>query len=148
MQFLYVVSVLVNSYAVSIEACTMNLYKAVQVAVVDHRPLLALILIQAAYAGMTLIIKTAVNDGVSPLVFNAYRQAIATLVLAPFAFLLERKTHSLLSFSLFCKIFLAALCGPTVSVDLYYMALRYTSATLQLQSTRPFRYSHLSCPSC
>jgi len=68
----------------------MNLYKAIQVAVVNHQVLLAMIFIQLSYAGMALISKAAVNDGFSPLVFNAYRQAIATLVLAPFAFLLER----------------------------------------------------------
>lgn len=71
-------------------AYNTNLYKAIQVAVVNHQALLAMISIQAAYAGMALISKAAINDGLSPLVFNAYRQAIATLVLAPFAFLLER----------------------------------------------------------
>jgi hypothetical protein len=51
---------------------------------------------------MALVSKAAVNDGLSPLVFNAYRQAIATLVLAPFAFLFERLVFlSLHSFFLF-----------------------------------------------
>ncbi|KAF3952175.1 hypothetical protein CMV_022246 [Castanea mollissima] len=76
-----------------------------------------------------LISKAAFNEGMSPLVLNAYGQAIATIVLVPFAFLLERMTHCSLSLGLFCKIFLAALCGPAASLDFYYMALRYTSAT-------------------
>ncbi|GMY30688.1 WAT1-related protein At1g43650-like [Fagus crenata] len=88
----------------------MNLYKAIEVAVVNHQALLAMISIQLSYAGMALITKTAFNEGMSPLVLNAYRQGIATIVLAPFAFLLERKTHTLLSLGLFCEIFLAALC--------------------------------------
>ncbi|KAF5460447.1 hypothetical protein F2P56_020311 [Juglans regia] len=78
---------------------------------------------------MAIISKAALNDGISPLVFNAYRQAIAALVLAPFALLLERRTDNMWSFGLFCKIFLAALCGPTVSLDLYYLALQRSSAT-------------------
>jgi hypothetical protein len=68
----------------------MNLYKAIEVAVVNHQALLAMISIQLSYAGMALITKTAFNEGMSPLVLNAYRQGIATIVLAPFAFLLER----------------------------------------------------------
>ncbi|XP_075653289.1 WAT1-related protein At5g07050-like [Castanea sativa] len=76
-----------------------------------------------------LISKAAFNEGMSPLVLNAYGQAIATIVLVPFAFLLERMTHCSLSLGLFCKIFLAALCGPAASLDFYYMARRYTSAT-------------------
>lgn len=68
----------------------MNLYKAIKVAVVNHQTLLAMILIQLSYAGMALISKAAFNEGMSPLVLNAYRQAIATTVLVPFAFLLER----------------------------------------------------------
>ncbi|XP_040989790.1 WAT1-related protein At1g43650-like [Juglans microcarpa x Juglans regia] len=78
---------------------------------------------------MAIISKAALNDGISPLVFNAYRQAIAALVLAPFALLFERRTNNMWSFGLFCKIFLAALCGPTVSLDLYYLALQHSSAT-------------------
>lgn len=68
----------------------ISVYKALQVTVINRQALWAMIFIQFAYAGMALICKAALNDGISPLVFNAYRQAIATLVLAPFALLLER----------------------------------------------------------
>ncbi|KAA8526050.1 hypothetical protein F0562_007850 [Nyssa sinensis] len=71
----------------------------------------------------------ALNNGMNPLVFVAYRQVIAALILAPFAFIWERNQGAPLSFGLFCKIFLLALCGPTVSLDLYFMALRFNSAT-------------------
>ena len=68
----------------------MNLYEVIELAVVNHLPLLSMIVTQLSYAGMALITKAAFNEGMSPLVLNAYRQAIATVVLAPFAFLLER----------------------------------------------------------
>ena len=69
----------------------MNLYRVIESAVVNHLPLLSMIITQLSYAGMALITKAAFNEGMmSPLVLNAYRQAIATVVLAPFAFLLER----------------------------------------------------------
>ncbi|KAK7834702.1 wat1-related protein [Quercus suber] len=104
-----------------------------------------MIFIQLSYAGMALISKAAFNEGVSPLVLSAYRQAIAPIVLALFAFLLERTTHCSLSFGLFCKIFLAALCGPAASLDFYYMALLYTSATYGtvMLNTIPVGSSHI-----
>lgn len=68
----------------------ISLYKAIEVTVINHQAFWAMIFIQSAYAGMAIISKAALNDGISPLVFNAYRQAIAAFVLAPFALLLER----------------------------------------------------------
>ncbi|KAJ6417508.1 hypothetical protein OIU84_003268 [Salix udensis] len=96
---------------------------------IRHQVLLAMTFIQFGFAGMTLISKAALNDGMNPLVFNAYRQVIATFVLALLVLLMERKKSGSLPFSLFCKIFVAALLGPTLSLDLYYVALHLTSAT-------------------
>ncbi|XP_050249761.1 WAT1-related protein At1g09380-like [Quercus robur] len=88
----------------------MNLYKDIKVAVVNHQTVLAMILIQLSYAGMALISKAAFNEGMSPLVLNAYRQAIATIVLAPFAFLLERS---------FNKYRIQVTSHIATSIDLY-----------------------------
>lgn len=95
----------------------------------NQKACLAMVFMQLLYAGMTLLSKAALNNGMSYLVFVVYRQATATLALAPFAYKLEWRDASSLSFMVFCKIFLTALCGLTLSMDLYYMALRYTSAT-------------------
>lgn len=58
---------------------------------------LAVILLQFGYAGMSIIAKYALDQGMSHFVFIAYRMAIASVVIAPFAIVLERS----LSLSLF-----------------------------------------------
>jgi hypothetical protein len=76
--------------SLSIMACIMKLYKALKGAAISHQVLLAMTFIQFGFAGMTLISKAALNAGMNPLVFNAYRQMIATLVLALLVLLMER----------------------------------------------------------
>lgn len=54
------------------------------------KPFLAVILLQFGYAGMTIISKFALNKGMSPHVLVVYRHAVATIVIAPFAIVLDR----------------------------------------------------------
>ncbi|XP_047937672.1 WAT1-related protein At1g43650-like [Salvia hispanica] len=93
------------------------------------KPYLAMILIQVISAGMSLLSKAAITKGMDPYVFVVYRQAFATLALAPFAFFLERGDKSPpLAFALFCKIVLVS-TGIAVSLNLFHFALNYVSAT-------------------
>jgi hypothetical protein len=50
----------------------------------------AVVLIRLMYSGMHVLSKVALDQGMNPLVFMFYRQASATLVLIPAAFVLER----------------------------------------------------------
>ncbi|OMO83632.1 Drug/metabolite transporter [Corchorus olitorius] len=99
------------------------------------KPYLAVILIQAIYAGMFLLSKAAFDGGMNNFIFVFYRQAAATVFLIPLAFFFEWKTAPPLSFGTFCKIFMLSLCGITLSLDLYGVALIYTSATLAAATT-------------
>ncbi|KAJ4952754.1 hypothetical protein NE237_029586 [Protea cynaroides] len=101
----------------------------------SHKPYLAMLAIQFAYAGMALFSKASMDRGMNPYIFVAYRQAFASLALAPLAFFLERNKAPPLSYILLCKIFLVSLCGLTLSLNLYYTALNYTSATIAVAST-------------
>ncbi|KAG6435847.1 hypothetical protein SASPL_100726 [Salvia splendens] len=93
------------------------------------KPYLAMILIQVISAGMSLLSKAAITKGMDPYVFVVYRQAFATLALAPFAFFLERGDKSPpLAFALFYKIVLVS-AGIAVSLNLFHFALNYVSAT-------------------
>ncbi|XP_027088293.1 WAT1-related protein At1g43650 [Coffea arabica] len=95
-----------------------------------NKPYIVMIFIQFVYAGMSLLSKAAVNKGMNPYIFVVYRQAFATAALAPFAVFIERKTNSAsLTYILLGKIFLTSLCGITMSLNLYYFALNYVSAT-------------------
>ncbi|KAL0361249.1 UNVERIFIED_CONTAM: WAT1-related protein [Sesamum radiatum] len=55
-----------------------------------QKPYIAVVLMQCSYAGMLLLSKAAMSSGMKPCVFVVYRQALATLVLLPFAFFFRR----------------------------------------------------------
>ncbi|CAI0555224.1 unnamed protein product [Linum tenue] len=92
----------------------------------------AVVLIRLIYAGMFLVSKAAFDGGLNPAVLVFYRQAFATLILAPPAIFLEWcvKHAPPLSLLTFCKIFVLALIGITASLNLSGFGLLYTSATL------------------
>ncbi|XP_030955900.1 WAT1-related protein At1g43650 isoform X2 [Quercus lobata] len=101
----------------------------------SHKPYIAMLFTQSVYAGMALFSKAAIAKGMNPYVFVVYRQAFASLALAPFAFFLERNKAAPLSYYLLCRIFLVSLCGITLSLNLYYVAINYTSATFAAATT-------------
>ncbi|PKI58602.1 hypothetical protein CRG98_020991 [Punica granatum] len=94
------------------------------------KPYLAVVLIQAIYAGMFLLSKVAFDLGMNTFVFVFYRQAAATILLAPLAYYFEWENAPPLSVMTFFKIFMLSLFGITACLDLYGIALIYTSATL------------------
>nr|XP_019703711.1 WAT1-related protein At5g64700-like [Elaeis guineensis] len=96
---------------------------------------LVVFLVRAIYAGLHITSKAALNGGMSEYVFAVYRLLFATLFLAPFAFVVERRTAPPLPFKLCFKIFLLSLFGVTPSLVLYSVALGYTSATLSSAMT-------------
>ncbi|XP_051123975.1 uncharacterized protein LOC127246574 [Andrographis paniculata] len=103
------------------QACGRNMER--------NKPYLVMIFIQFVYAGMSLMSKAAITEGMNPYVFVVCRQALATLALAPFALYLERNKDSPpLSLPLLGKIF-AISTGITLSLNLFYFALNYVSAT-------------------
>lgn len=55
-----------------------------------HKAYIAIVFVQMTFAGMSLLSKAAIVKGMNPYVFVAYRQAFATLFLAPFAFFIDR----------------------------------------------------------
>ncbi|XP_042035629.1 WAT1-related protein At1g43650-like [Salvia splendens] len=96
----------------------------------ENKGCLGMILVQLAYAGMAMFSKAAIDRGMNPYIFVVYRQAFATITLAPFAFFLDRKNpdHPL-SYTLILKIFLSSFFGITLSSNLYSYAINYVSAT-------------------
>ncbi|KAJ6302465.1 hypothetical protein OIU77_016537 [Salix suchowensis] len=94
------------------------------------KPYLVVILVQSIYGGMFMLSKAAFNGGMNNYVFVFYRQAAATLFLAPFAFYFEWKNRPPLSFVTFCKIFFLALFGISLSLDISGIGIVYANATL------------------
>ncbi|KAB5511789.1 hypothetical protein DKX38_028817 [Salix brachista] len=94
------------------------------------KPYLVAFLVQSIYGGMFLLSKAVFNGGMNNYVFVFYRQAAATLFLAPFAFYFEWKNRPTLSFVTFWKIFFLSLFGITLSLDVFGIGIVYASATL------------------
>ncbi|KAK7334575.1 hypothetical protein VNO80_26335 [Phaseolus coccineus] len=89
----------------------------------------AMIALQFGYAGMNIITKVSLNRGMSHYVLVVYRHAFATAVIAPFAFIFERKAQPRITFKIFMQIFILALLGPVIDQNFYYAGLKLTSPT-------------------
>ncbi|KAM0946837.1 putative EamA domain-containing protein [Dioscorea sansibarensis] len=93
-------------------------------------PYVGMLIVQLAYCGSNILCKLALENGLSYLVFIVYRHLIAMVLLAPLAYLLERKKRHSLSLAILSKIFILALFGTTIHQNLYYAGLDYTSPTV------------------
>ncbi|XP_012066011.2 WAT1-related protein At1g43650 isoform X1 [Jatropha curcas] len=100
-----------------------------------NKPYISVLFIQFVYAGMALFSKAAISKGMNPFVFVVYRQAFASVALAPFAFFLESKKAPPLSNGLLCKIFFVSFFGLAMSMNLYYVAINNTTATFAAATT-------------
>ncbi|CAN6217196.1 unnamed protein product [Urochloa humidicola] len=89
------------------------------------------IVVQMIYTGLSVLSKAAFNDGMSIFVFIFYRQATGSLLLLPLTLLLfHRENMPSMPMMLLLKLFLCALFGNTLNLNLYYVCLKLTSATL------------------
>ncbi|AQK93785.1 WAT1-related protein At5g07050-like [Zea mays] len=93
------------------------------------KPYVAMISLQFGYAGMNVITKVSLNHGMSHYVLVVYRHAFATLSIAPFALVLERKVRPRMTLWAFLQIFVLALLGPVIDQNFYYAGLKFTSPT-------------------
>ncbi|EOY23790.1 hypothetical protein QUC31_008446 [Theobroma cacao] len=92
--------------------------------------IVAMVVVQFAYGGSNILIKIALERGLNQFVLIVYRHIIAMLLLAPPAYVLERKERPSLSVSVFGKIFLLSSLGTTIHLNVYYAGLAYTSPTV------------------
>ncbi|XP_022928963.1 WAT1-related protein At1g43650-like [Cucurbita moschata] len=92
-----------------------------------YGPCAAMVLVYIAYGGSHILVKIASNKGLNPLVFIVYRHFIAFLVLAPFAYLIDRNKPTSLTISMTINIFLLAILGSTIHLNLFYAGISYTS---------------------
>ncbi|KAF0923398.1 hypothetical protein E2562_006302 [Oryza meyeriana var. granulata] len=93
------------------------------------KPYFAMICLQFGYAGMNVITKVSLNHGMSHYVLVVYRHAFATISIAPFALILERKVRPQMTWSIFFQIFVLALLGPVIDQNFYYAGLKFTGPT-------------------
>ncbi|KAE9584372.1 hypothetical protein Lalb_Chr00c21g0406211 (mitochondrion) [Lupinus albus] len=73
------------------------------------KPYLAMVFLQFGYAGMYIITMVSFKHGLSHWVLSVYRHIVATLIMAPFALVLERYLSSCLLFKASDNILIYAL---------------------------------------
>nr|GMD26048.1 WAT1-related protein At2g39510-like [Ipomoea batatas] len=93
------------------------------------KPYLVVILLQFGYAGMGIIAKSALNDGMSPFTYAVYRSFFAAAFLAPFAVAFERNIRPKMTVPIFLKIMTLALLEPVIDMNLHFIGMKYTTAT-------------------
>lgn len=93
------------------------------------KPYLAMISLQFGYSGMYIISMVSFKHGMSHFVLSVYRHVVAFCVIAPFAFFLERKIRPRMTLPIFLRIVLLGFLEPVLDQNLYFLGMKYTSAT-------------------
>ncbi|KAF5739663.1 WAT1-related protein [Tripterygium wilfordii] len=93
------------------------------------KPYLCMISLQFGYAGMYVISLVSLKHGMNHYVLAVYRHVVATIVIVPFALLLERKIRPKLTLPIFLRVVALGFLEPVMDQNLYYVGLKYTSAT-------------------
>ncbi|GLT63357.1 hypothetical protein SLA2020_359280 [Shorea laevis] len=78
---------------------------------------------------MYIISMVSLKRGMSHYVLATYRHVVATIVIAPFAILLDRKIRPKMTLPIFLRIVLLGFLEPVLDQNLYYLGMKYTSAT-------------------
>ncbi|XVF39367.1 hypothetical protein PTKIN_Ptkin01aG0029100 [Pterospermum kingtungense] len=93
------------------------------------KPYFLMIFLQFGSAGMYIISMVTLNHGMNRYVLVVYRNAIAALVLAPFALVLERKTRPKMTFPIFLQIMVLGFLEPILDQGFTYLGMKFTSAS-------------------
>ncbi|KAI4337800.1 hypothetical protein L6164_016175 [Bauhinia variegata] len=95
----------------------------------NAKPYLLMVAMQFGSAGMYIITMSSFNRGLSRYVFIVYRNAIAALILAPFAFFVERKVRPEMTFPVFWRIMLLGFLEVVMDQGFAFLGMVHTSAT-------------------
>ncbi|MCD7447494.1 hypothetical protein HAX54_030360 [Datura stramonium] len=91
---------------------------------------MVMVIVQFGFAGLIIISKLVMDEGMNPFVQSAYRPIFATLSIAPFAFFFERKTRPKMTRPILFQIFLCSIFGITTNQYAYFIGLKYSTATI------------------
>ncbi|MBA0810164.1 hypothetical protein Gohar_002180 [Gossypium harknessii] len=94
------------------------------------KPYLTMTSLQFGFAGMYVITMVSLQHGMNHYVLAVYRHLVATIVIAPFALVLERKIRPKLTVPIFLRILVLGFLEPVIDQNLYYLGMKYTTATL------------------
>ncbi|KAG6662707.1 WAT1-related protein At4g08300-like [Carya illinoinensis] len=93
------------------------------------KPHILLVLVQIGYTLLYIFADASFNHGMNPHIFVTYRHILGGLVMLPFAYFLERKVRPKMTLALFLEMFLLSLLGVSLTLNMYFASLKYTSST-------------------
>ncbi|MED6168837.1 hypothetical protein PIB30_015457 [Stylosanthes scabra] len=93
------------------------------------KPYLLTVGLQFGLAGTYIFSMASLNHGMSRYVFVVYRNIIAAISLAPFAFFFERKVRPKMTLSVFIRILVLGLLEPVIDQGFTFLGMQYTSAS-------------------
>ncbi|KAF3781452.1 WAT1-related protein [Nymphaea thermarum] len=93
------------------------------------KPVVLMVMVQVVLAGMNVLYKLSVAEGISLRVLIAYRFLFGAALLCPFAFFAERKNRTKLTWMVVGQAFCCGFFGSTLAQNFYISAMRMTSAT-------------------
>ncbi|KAK9913434.1 hypothetical protein M0R45_037251 [Rubus argutus] len=91
--------------------------------------IIAVSLVQAGYAGLSILSVLALRQGMSHYTFVVYRMAIATAIMSPVAFFLDRHSRPPMTIKVMAKIMLLSMFDPVMDQNLYHVGMQDSSAT-------------------
>ncbi|KAK7275668.1 hypothetical protein RIF29_16789 [Crotalaria pallida] len=95
----------------------------------NSKSFLLILSLQFGSAGMYVITMDALNKGMSHYVFVVYRNVIATIALAPFAFYLERKVRPKMTARIFSEIMALGFVEIILDQCFTFLGMKLTSAS-------------------
>ncbi|EFJ25457.1 hypothetical protein SELMODRAFT_59586, partial [Selaginella moellendorffii] len=90
----------------------------------------SLVVTQICFAGFEILARIALVDGVDHLVFTLYRNFLASILLLPIAYFVEKKQRPALNFKFVLLFFGLALLGVTINQMCYLIGLQYTNTVI------------------
>ncbi|KAI4995137.1 hypothetical protein ZWY2020_035040 [Hordeum vulgare] len=92
-----------------------------------------MIMVQLCYTLMYFVTEAAFNRGLNPYVYVTYRHLLVAVLLWPFAYYREVtslvKLRPKMTWMLFLEIFVLSLLGVSLTLNMYFASLKYTSPT-------------------
>nr|XP_043630955.1 WAT1-related protein At1g25270-like [Erigeron canadensis] len=99
------------------------------------KPVLLMIAVQTAFAGVNVFYKLAANDGMVLSILIAYRFLFSVTFIVPLALLVERKKRPKMTWMILLQAFCCGLFGGSLVQNFYIKALSLTSATFAAATT-------------
>ncbi|KAI3959222.1 hypothetical protein MKW92_010317 [Papaver armeniacum] len=93
------------------------------------KPHLLMVLAHMCFTFLYFITQVAFNHGMNPHVYVTYRHVVSGLAVLPFAYFLERNVRPKLTLALFAEIFALSLIGICLTLNMYFISMKYTSPT-------------------